>query len=198
VTLLRIPGIYANDRAGGSPQDRVRRRTPVLATDEDVYSNHIHADDLARACLSALVRGKPQRVVHVSDDSELKMGDYFDRVADLSGLARPPRVGRSEAERLLSPMAYSFLTESRRLVNGRLRDELRLRLRYPRVDDGLAAVAIGAAALPPFPAHAREAAGSDQPGESGRHEKPAASAGHDKPAASAGHDKPADRGRDSR
>ena len=139
VSLLRIPGIYAGDRDGGHPRERLLRGTPVLVAEDDVYTNHIHADDLARACVAALHRGLPQRVVHVSDDSDMKMGDYFDLAADLCGLPRPPRVSRIEAAQSLSPMAMSFLGESRRLRNVRLRRELRVRLRYPHVRDGLLA-----------------------------------------------------------
>lgn len=139
VSILRIPGIYAADRPGGAPSERLRRGTPVLEAADDVYTNHIHADDLARACVAALVRGRPQRVVHASDDTELKMGDYFDLVADMSGLPRPPRVARREAQARLSPMQLSFMDESRRLVNRRLKQELRLVLRYPTVREGLRA-----------------------------------------------------------
>ena len=85
--ILRIPGIYAPDREGGTPRERLKKGTPVLRTEDDVYTNHIHADDLARACVAALWRGGPQRVYHASDDSELKMGDYIDLAADLYGLA---------------------------------------------------------------------------------------------------------------
>ncbi|TSE32479.1 NAD-dependent epimerase/dehydratase family protein [Tepidimonas charontis] len=135
VTLLRIPGIYAPDRPGG-PVERLRRGTPVLRGENDVYTNHIHADDLARACVAALWRGLPQRVVHVCDDTEWRMGDYFDWVADLHGLPRPPRVARADAQRQLPPMLLSFMSESRRLDNTRLKRELRLRLRYPDVRAG--------------------------------------------------------------
>jgi len=138
-SVLRVPGIYAADREGGHPRERLARGTPVLAAADDVYTNHIHADDLARACVAALHRGRPQRVVHASDDSELKMGDYFDLAADLAGLPRPPRVARAEATRLLSPLQLSFMSESRRLDNARLKKELRLALRYPTVADGLRA-----------------------------------------------------------
>jgi len=139
VSLLRIPGIYASDRAGGHPRERLQRRTPVLREQDDVYTNHIHADDLARACVAALHRARPQRALHVSDDTELRMGDYFDLAADLCGLPRPPRIGRDEAVRQLSPMQLSFMTESRRLDNRRLKRELRLRLRHPTVAEGLLA-----------------------------------------------------------
>jgi nucleoside-diphosphate-sugar epimerase len=89
--------------------------------------------------LAAMWRGKPQRVYNVSDDTELKMGDYFDLAADLYGLPRPRRLPRSTAEAELPLMLLSFMSESRRLENRRMKDELRLRLRYPRVEDGLRA-----------------------------------------------------------
>jgi len=137
VSVLRIPGIYAFDRPGGDPRERLRRGTPVLAAEHDVYTNHIHADDLARACLAALHRGAPQRVYHASDDSELRMGEYFDLVADRCGLPRPPRLGRAQAEAQLSPLLLSFMSESRRLDNRRLKQELRVHLRHPTIVSAL-------------------------------------------------------------
>jgi len=139
ISVLRIPGIYAGDRPGGHPRERLARGTPVLAAADDVYTNHIHADDLARACVAALHRGLPQRVVHASDDTELKMGDYFDLAADLCGLPRPRRVSRQLAQEQLPAMQLSFMSESRRLDNRRLKRELRLRLHYPTVTQGLVA-----------------------------------------------------------
>ena len=139
VTLLRIPGIYALDRPGGDPRERVARATPVLAAADDVRTSHIHADDLARACVAALHRGGRQRAVNVVDDSDLRMGDYFDLVADRFAMARPPRLAREAAAAVLSPMQMSFLGESRRLANRRMKTELRLALRYPTVAAGLVA-----------------------------------------------------------
>jgi nucleoside-diphosphate-sugar epimerase len=139
VTVLRIPGIYAGDRPGGHPRERLLRGTPVLTSTDDVFTNHIHADDLARACVAALCRGLPQRVLHASDDTEMKMADYFDLAADLCGLPHPPRVTRAEAATQLSAMQMSFMGESRRLDNTRLKRELRLQLRYPTVHTGLIA-----------------------------------------------------------
>ncbi len=138
VTVLRIPGIYAADRPGGA-RERLERGTPVLAEPDDVYTNHIQADDLARICAAALHRGLPQRVVHASDDTDLKMGAYFDMAADLFGLPRPPRIDRAEAAVRLSPMQLSFMSESRRLGNHRLKRELRVVLHHPTVAQGLLA-----------------------------------------------------------
>ena len=139
VSILRVPGIYAPDREGGTPEARLRRGTPVLAEPDDVYTNHIHADDLARACMLALWRARAQRIYNVADDSQLKMGDYFDFAADLYGLPRPPRVQRSTAQEQLPLSLLSFMGESRRLTTKRMARELRLRLRYPTVREGLQA-----------------------------------------------------------
>lgn len=136
-SVLRIPGIYAPDREGGTPEARLRRGTPVLQAGDDVYTNHIHADDLARALVAALWHGAPLRVYHASDDTELKMGDYFDFAADRYGLPRPPRISRTQAQAQLPPTLLSFMSESRRLRNDRLKRELGVRLRYPTVVQGL-------------------------------------------------------------
>jgi nucleoside-diphosphate-sugar epimerase len=129
VSILRAPGIYAADRL---PTERLRRGTPALAQEDDVYTNHIHADDLAQLALLALVRGRHGRVYNASDDTHMKMGDYFDLVADAFGLARPPRLARAALAQAVSPVQLSFMAESRRLENDRLR-ELGARLRHPHV-----------------------------------------------------------------
>lgn len=137
VALLRVPGIYARDRVGGHPRERLARGTPVLRAEDDVFTNHIHADDLARACVAALRFAMPLRTVNVCDDSDLAMGDYFDLAADLCGLPRPPRLSLAQMREQVSPMAFSFMSESRRLVNLRMKMELGLRLSYPTVRDGI-------------------------------------------------------------
>ncbi|WP_310385376.1 SDR family oxidoreductase [Roseateles sp.] len=138
-TILRIPGIYASDRVGGHPRERLLRGLPVLRREDDVFTNHIHADDLARACVRALLRELSQRVIHVCDDSEMLMGDYFDLAADVCGMPRPQRLDRAKMQQMMSPMQFSFMSESRRLINTRLKTELGLRLHYGQVADGLLA-----------------------------------------------------------
>ena len=130
-SVLRVPGIYSLDRIGGDPRERVRRGSPLLEPDDDVFTYHIHADDLARCCIAALFHGAAQRVYHASDDSELRMGEHFDAVADAFGLPRAPRLSREAMRAAVSDMQWSFMRESRRLDNRRLRRELRVRLAWP-------------------------------------------------------------------
>lgn len=163
--ILRIPGIYAPDREGGTPRARLLKGTPVLRSEDDVYTNHIHADDLARACLAALWRGGPQRVFHASDDTQLKMGDYMDLAADLYALPRPPRIARDAAGSSLPVSLLSFMGESRRLDNGRLKRELRVPLHHPTVASGLRAPAAAMAGAEALSGAAATVAGSKHPGE---------------------------------
>jgi nucleoside-diphosphate-sugar epimerase len=140
LAILRVPGIYAADRL---PLERLKQGTPALNAAEDVYTNHIHADDLAQIILQALVRARPQRVYHTVDDSALKMGEYFDLVADAFNLPHPPRLPRSELARQVSPMLLSFMSESRQLLNQRMKQELGVRLTYPSVGDALRKIHVG-------------------------------------------------------
>ena len=129
LTILRVPGIYAADRL---PIERLQAKTPALLHEEDAYSNHIHSDDLARLVCAAIYYGKPQRVINACDGGETKMGDYFDEVADAFGLERAPRLPRAELQKMVSPMLWSFMRESRRVTNTRLH-ELKRSLLYPSV-----------------------------------------------------------------
>lgn len=139
VSILRAPGIYAADRL---PIERLRKGIPALYAPDDVYTNHIHADDLAMLTCAAVRYGRNNRTYNATDDSQIKMGDYFDLVADGFGLPRAPRLSRREAEERLSPLQFSFMSESRRLLNQRIKQELRVKLRYARVEDGVAAARI--------------------------------------------------------
>ena len=128
--VLRVPGIYAADRL---PVERLRQQVPALVPADDVITNHIHADDLARIARTALLRGPRQRVINAVDDSQMTLGDYLDQVADRLGLPRPPRHSRAELTRTLSEVRMSFMRESRRLDTHRLKRELRVRLQWPTV-----------------------------------------------------------------
>jgi nucleoside-diphosphate-sugar epimerase len=135
LSILRVPGIYAADRL---PLERLRKGTPALRQEDDVYTNHIHADDLARLIAAALFRAGACRVYNACDDTRMTMGEYFDAVADAFSLPRPPRLARDELRQVVSPVLMSFMSESRRMANERIKAELGVRLLYPQVNDFLA------------------------------------------------------------
>ena len=136
VSILRAPGIYAADRM---PLDRLRKGLPLILAAQDSHTNHVHAEDLGRACAAALARGRPNRVYNINDDLPLPMGEWFDALADAFALPRATRLPRDEVRRAVPPMQWSFMNESRRLDNTRMKRELGLRLLYPTVAAGISA-----------------------------------------------------------
>lgn len=136
VCILRAPGIYAAERL---PLERLKKGTLALRPEDDVFTNHIHADDLAMLCCLALRYGRANRCYNANDDSSMKMGEYFDLVADHFGLPRPPRVSRNEAQKRLSALQMSFMSESRRMDNRRVKKEFRAEFSYRSVFDGVSA-----------------------------------------------------------
>jgi nucleoside-diphosphate-sugar epimerase len=134
VAILRVGGIYGRGRL---PVDRIRRGEPVLRESDCGYTNRIHAEDLAVVCIAAGERG--DGIYNVSDGRPGTLTDYFNRVADLYGLPRPPQITLGEARTRLSAEMLSYLGESRRLDNGRMLRELGVSLRYPDLREGLRA-----------------------------------------------------------
>lgn len=130
VTILRAPGIYALERL---PTDRLRRGVPVLNEEEDGFSNHIHADDLAMMCVAALNQPQGVAVYNACDDVPMKMGEWFTRLAQVANLPLPPRMSRMELERSVPSLQWSFMRESRRLSNASIKRDLGVVLRYPSV-----------------------------------------------------------------
>jgi len=136
VSILRVPGIYAAERL---PLKRIHEGAPVLLPEDDCYTNSIHADDLVHIIFAALRYAKPGRVYNACDDSNLKMGEYFDLIADFFGMPRPPRIARVNAYKHISSSMLSFMEESKRLTNIRIKNELYINLRYPTVARGISA-----------------------------------------------------------
>lgn len=132
--ILRVPGIYGPGRL---PIERLRQNMPVLKPEASLYSNRIHADDLARAALHAAAHGRAGRAYHISDSHPTCMADYFIRCAQLLGLPQPRQVDLDEARRVFTPAMWSFMEESKRLKTDRLREELHFAPRYPDLASGL-------------------------------------------------------------
>jgi nucleoside-diphosphate-sugar epimerase len=137
VSILRAPGIYAADRL---PLERLRQRPAAAAR----FGRHLHQPHPRRRPgrhRPGRAAARPARPAYnATDDSALKMGEYFDLLADRFGLPRAPRLPREEIERRLSPAMLSFMGESRRLANRRIKRELGMRLRHPDVAAALAAM----------------------------------------------------------
>jgi nucleoside-diphosphate-sugar epimerase len=67
------------------------------------------------------------------------MVDYFNLIAELAGLPPPPAISLAQANSELSEGMLSYMRESRRVDNSKLRRELGLSLIYPSMESGLPA-----------------------------------------------------------
>jgi nucleoside-diphosphate-sugar epimerase len=134
--ILRVAGIYG---PGKLPLQRLREGKPMVAEQDAPWTNRIHADDLVQVCLSAMERGTSGAIYNVTDGKPGNMADYFNRVADMAKLPRPPVIDSGLAGESLSAGLRSYLAESRRIDNRRMLQELGIKLRYPDLESGLRA-----------------------------------------------------------
>lgn len=135
LVILRVAGIYGPDRL---PLNRIRQGLPLVRAEEAPFSNRIHEEDLVRVCVAAMERPVAGEVFNVSDGRPGTMAEYFDAIADRAGLPRSPKIPMAEAADRLSPGMLSYMRESRRLDNAKMRRLLLPELRYESLEQGLA------------------------------------------------------------
>ncbi|MBT8136987.1 MAG: NAD-dependent epimerase/dehydratase family protein [Gammaproteobacteria bacterium] len=132
--VLRVAGIYGPGRL---PLERIRRRDPVLRAEDAGPGNRIHVSDLAAACERAALIEAPPTPVNICDGNHMSSTEFTNLVATISGAPKPPAIDRDQAQKIFSPMRWSFLAESRRLDNTRMREHLGVELRYADPADGI-------------------------------------------------------------
>ncbi len=133
--VLRVPGIYGPDRL---PLERLRRGEPALRREDAGPGNRIHVDDLVGACVAAL-DGAASGAFNVTDGDHASTTEYLLATAELAGLPPPRLVTREQAATEIPPGMLAFLGETRRVDNTRMREVLRVALRYPDLRAGIAA-----------------------------------------------------------
>ncbi|HQT81456.1 MAG: NAD(P)-dependent oxidoreductase [Ferrovum sp. 37-45-19] len=135
LTILRAPGIYAENRL---PLTRLIEKLPLIIAEEDTWSNHIHALDLARAAVLSMYQPYHSRVYNVVDNQPMQIGEFYDYLADFLKLSRAPRLTKSQVKTTINEISWSFMAESRKIANLRLVKELSFEFLYPSVLNCLA------------------------------------------------------------
>lgn len=136
VVILRVSGIYGPGRL---PLMQINQGQPLLNENESGPSNRIHADDLTAVCVAAAERGRDGEIFNISDGHPSSMTSYFNACADALGLPRQPQVSMAEARQVMSPLMFSYVSQSRIIDNSRMLERLNISLRYENLDAGLAA-----------------------------------------------------------
>lgn len=136
VIILRVTGIYGPGRL---PYSQILQGVPVLEESIAPITNRIHSFDLARICMAAAEKGEAGDIFNISDGHPSTMTSYFNAVADVLGLPRPPQVSLEEARRVMPPLMLSYFSESRRMDNSKMLSKLGIELLYPTLEEGLKA-----------------------------------------------------------
>ncbi len=135
VVILRVSGIYGPGRL---PLMQISQGQALLKEEESGPSNRIHADDLAAVCLAAAESAEAREIFNVSDGRPTSMTSYFNACADALKMPRQPQVPLDEARLVMSPLMFSYVSESRVIDNSRMLKRLKVNLRYPDIQTGLA------------------------------------------------------------
>ncbi len=136
VEVFRLPGIYGPQR---SVLDAVRDGRARRIIKPGQVFNRIHVEDIAGA-ISAAIHGPSNHTIYnLTDDEPSAPQDVVVYAAALLGVAPPPAVQFEAA--LLTPMAASFYSESKRVSNRRMKVALGYTLCFPTYREGLAAIA---------------------------------------------------------
>ncbi|MCF6266058.1 MAG: NAD-dependent epimerase/dehydratase family protein [Desulfuromusa sp.] len=134
--ILRVTGIYGPGRL---PISQLKKGHEVLSPEEAPRTNRIHSVDLVQICLAAMEKGENGDIFNVCDNEESSMSHYFMAVAKLYDLPQPKQLSWAEAEKVMNPLTFSFLQESRRMSNRKMIEKLGIKLLYPTLEKGLPA-----------------------------------------------------------
>ena len=132
--VLRVPGIYG---PGKLPVKRISSGEAIVREQDSPYSNRIHAHDLVRICIEALMSENIEGVYNCSDGHPTTMYDYFIKVADALQLKHPPTISLQQAQAELSSGMLSYMAESRRISNKKMLNDFDLKIQYPDLESGL-------------------------------------------------------------
>jgi nucleoside-diphosphate-sugar epimerase len=135
--LFRLAGIYGPG-PGRSALAAVRAGTARRIVKPGQVFCRIHVDDIVQVLRASMARPNPGAIYNVADDEPAPPQDVVTFACALLGVEPPPETPFDAAE--LSPMARSFYSDSRRICNARIREELGVRLRYPSYREGLRAL----------------------------------------------------------
>lgn len=134
--ILRVPGIYGPGRLG---LERLAAEEPLIREEDAYPGNRIHVDDLVSCYLAALDPARPGGIYNVGDGDHRSSTWFATETARQAGLPAPPQITRTDARQRFSPMRYSFLSDSRRIVTQRMRTELGITPRFANPEAGIAA-----------------------------------------------------------
>lgn len=133
--IFRLAGIYG---PGRGPFSKVKSGKARRIIKENQVFSRIHVADIAQVILASIDRPNVGTVYNVCDNFAAPPEDVIAYAAELLGLPIPKDDDFETAD--MTPMARSFYSESKRVKNDRIKNDLGISLIYPNYKAGLRAL----------------------------------------------------------
>ena len=132
LNILRLSGIYGTGR--NQIRNLINGTAKRIIKEGHVF-NRIHVADIARIIYMLSVSDIKSDIFNISDDMPAPPQDVVEFAARLLNTDPPEPVIFSEA--ILSEMARSFYSETKYIINQKIKEKLGLELKYPNYKLGL-------------------------------------------------------------
>ena len=132
LNILRLSGIYGTGR--NQIRNLINGTAKRIIKEGHVF-NRIHVVDIARIIYMLSVSDIKSDIFNISDDMPAPPQDVVEFAARLLNTDPPEPVMFSEA--ILSEMARSFYSETKYIINQKIKEKLGLELKYPNYKLGL-------------------------------------------------------------
>jgi len=134
VHIFRLAGIYG---PGRSALDSVRSGIARRIMKPGHAFCRIHVDDIVATLKKSMASPKAGEIYNVADDEPAPSHEVIAYAARLLGKDPPPLVRFEDAN--LAPITISFYSENKSVKNSKIKDDLRVALKYPNYRAGLEA-----------------------------------------------------------
>lgn len=137
IHLFRLAGIYG---PGRSTFDQIRAGRARRIDRPGHLFSRIHVEDIAMVLRASMARPAPGSIYNVCDDEPAEPSDVVTYACRLLDVEPPAKVPFEQAAAEMSQMAQTFWRDNRRVSNKRVKEVLRVVLKYPDYRSGLKAV----------------------------------------------------------
>lgn len=150
VHVFRLAGIYG---PGRSILDDVRAGTVRRIVKKRQFFGRIHVEDIATVLEASMATPDAGAVYNLADDLPTPPDEVAAFACELMGVAPPPTIPFEDARGAMSPMQLTFWTDSKKVHNDKIKDQLGVTLKYPDYKAGLRAVLAAEREAPKPPGH---------------------------------------------
>ncbi|MEM6812146.1 MAG: SDR family oxidoreductase [Pseudomonadota bacterium] len=132
VHIFRLSGIYG---PGRSALDSVRAGIARRIDKPGHMFNRIHVDDIVQVLLASMANPNPGSIYNLADDLPAPSHEVIEQACNMLGFPVPDLVPFEDID--MAPIARSFYSDNKHVLNNKIKSELGVQLKYPDYKEGL-------------------------------------------------------------